>query len=156
IATLLAVGLVGTFAYQRQKREVEDMVGTQLLNIARTAALLVDPAAHERLQRATSVDAATYAALKQRLANGPSEVVLSTPIYTLTDYDPARRRARVVVTSDDDLRAGQSYTVAPALVAPLGWTLDDGVARYTGVYESGKGMFITAFAPIVHDGKNIA
>ncbi len=73
IVTLLAVGLVGTFAYQRQKREVEDMVGTQLLNIARTAALLVDPAAHERLQRAGPVDAPAYAGLKQRLASVQSE-----------------------------------------------------------------------------------
>src|SRR5437667_4088255 len=74
IVTVLAVGLVGTFAYQRQKREVEDMVGTQLLNIARTAALLVDPAVHDRLQRTSPADASTYAALKQRLATVQSEV----------------------------------------------------------------------------------
>ena len=36
-------GLVGALIYERQKREVEDTVGTQLLNIARVAALLVDP-----------------------------------------------------------------------------------------------------------------
>src|SRR5262249_10148587 len=111
---------------------------------------------HNRLQRAASVDPADYAGLKQRLANVQSEVVLSTPIYTLTDYDPARRRARIVVSTDDDQRAGQSYAVAPALVDPLGWTLEDGVARYTGVYDNGKGMWIPAFAPIVQDGKNIA
>ena len=156
IVTLLAVGLVGTFAYQRQKREVEDMVGTQLLNIARTAALLVDPAVHERLQRAGPVDAPAYAGLKQRLASVQSEVVLTTPIYTVTDYDRARRRARVVVSSDDDQRVGQAYSVAAELADPLAWTLQDGVARYTGVYDNGKGMWITAVAPIVHDGKNIA
>ena len=156
IVTLLAVGLVGTFAYQRQRREVEDMVGTQLLNIARTAALLVDPAAHERLQRAGPPDAPAYAGLKQRLASVQSEVVLTTPIYTVTDYDRARRRARIVVSSDDDQRAGQAYSVAAELADPLAWTLQDGVARYTGVYDNGKGMWITAVAPIVHDGKNIA
>ena len=156
IVTLLAVGLVGTFAYQRQRREVEDMVGTQLLNIARTAALLIDPAAHERLQRAGPVDAPAYAGLKQRLASVQSEVVLTTPIYTVTDYDRARRRARVVVSSDDDQRAGQAYSVAAELADPLAWTLQDGVARYTGVYDNGKGRWITAVAPIVHDGKNIA
>jgi len=156
IVTLLAVGLVGTFAYQRQRREVEDMVGTQLLNIARTAALLIDPAAHERLQRAGPVDASAYAGLKQRLASVQSEVVLTTPIYTVTDYDRARRRARVVVSSDDDQRAGQAYSVAAELADPLAWTLEDGVARYTGVYDNGKGRWITAVAPIVHDGRNIA
>jgi class 3 adenylate cyclase len=156
IVTFLAVGLVGTFAYQRQKREVEDMVGTQLLNIARTAALLVDAAAHDRLQRTTPVDAATYARVKQRLASVQTEVVLTTPIYTLADYDRAGRRARIVVTSDDDARAGQTYAVASALLDPLAWTLEDGVARYTGVYDNGRGRWITAFAPIVHDGQNIA
>jgi class 3 adenylate cyclase len=156
VVTLLAVGLVGTVAYQRQKREVEDMVGTQLLNIARTAALLVDPAVHDRLQRTSPAEATTYAALRQRLAAVQSEVVLATPIVTLTDYDRARRRARVVVSSDDDQRSGQSYEVAAALADPLAWTLQDGVARYTGVYDNGHGMWITAVAPIVHEGKNIA
>src|SRR5438876_588081 len=138
LVTLLAVGLVGTFVYQRQRREVEDMVGTQLLNIARTAALLVDPATHAELQRASRVDPPAYARIQRALAAVQSEVVLTTPIYTLADYEPARRRARVVVTSGDDQRAGQLYTIAPVLVEPLGWTLEDGVARYTRVYENGK------------------
>jgi class 3 adenylate cyclase len=156
LVTLLAVGLVGTFVYQRERREVEDMVGTQLLNIARTAALLVDPDTHAALQRAPGADAAGYARVRRALAAVQSEVVLTTPIYTLADYDPARRRARVVVTSGEDDRAGRPYAVAPALAEPLGWTLEDGVARYTGVYDDGKGRWITAFAPIVHGGKNIA
>src|SRR5215470_10541142 len=44
--TLLAVGLVGGLIYQRQARDVEDTLGAQLLSIARTGALLVDPALH--------------------------------------------------------------------------------------------------------------
>ena len=156
LVTFLAVGLVGTFVYQRQRREVEDMVGTQLLNIARTAALLVDPATHAQLQRAPAADSQDYARVQRSLAAVQSEVVLATPLYTLADYEPARRRARVVVSSGDDLRAGQPYAVAQALVDPLGWTLEDGVARYTGVYDNGRGRWITAFAPIVHRGQNIA
>ena len=41
--TVLAVGVVGTWIYDRQRREVEETVGIQLLNIARVGALLVDP-----------------------------------------------------------------------------------------------------------------
>jgi hypothetical protein len=41
--TVLAVGVVGTWIYDRQRGEVEDTVGIQLLNIARVGALLVDP-----------------------------------------------------------------------------------------------------------------
>jgi len=39
--TLLAVGLAGIVIYERQKRDLEETLGTLLLNIARTGALLV-------------------------------------------------------------------------------------------------------------------
>ena len=48
VVTLLAVGAVGSFTYQRHQREVQDTVGTQLLNIARVTALLIDPAPARR------------------------------------------------------------------------------------------------------------
>ena len=51
VVTLLAVGAVGLFTYKRSQREVQDTVGTQLLNIARVAALLVDPSLHAEVQR---------------------------------------------------------------------------------------------------------
>src|SRR5262245_41456587 len=35
LVTVLAVGAVGLVTYERQQREVQDTVGTQLLNIAR-------------------------------------------------------------------------------------------------------------------------
>src|SRR5262249_37896799 len=136
-------------------REVEDMVGTQLLNIARTAALLVDPGTHARLQSAPGVDPEAYARLQRSLAAVQPETVLATHIYTLADYDRAPRRARAGVSTGAQ-RAGQPYAVGPALVDPLGWTLEDGVARYTGVYMGAKGSMITAFAPIVQADKNIA
>lgn len=44
--TLLAIGLVGTLIYQHQKRELQATLGTLLVSIARTGALLVDPALH--------------------------------------------------------------------------------------------------------------
>ena len=40
LLTLLTVGLVGALVHERQKREVEDTIGTQLLNIARVGGLL--------------------------------------------------------------------------------------------------------------------
>ena len=51
LLTLLTVGLVGGLVHERQKREVEDTVGTQLLNIARVGSLLVDPRLHAEVQR---------------------------------------------------------------------------------------------------------
>jgi sensor histidine kinase regulating citrate/malate metabolism len=64
LVTVLAVGLVGGVVYQRQKREVEDTVGTQLLNIARVAALLVDPGLHAEVQQTRRQDSEAYARIR--------------------------------------------------------------------------------------------
>src|SRR4026209_22735 len=84
----LAVGAVGLFTYQRQQREVQDTVGTQLLNIARVTALLIDPALHAEAQRALDPGSAAYRELQKRLVAVQNEGLLTSPIQTLGDFDP--------------------------------------------------------------------
>jgi len=146
--TVLTAGLVGVIVHERQKREVEDTVGTQLLNIARTGALLVDPALHAEVQRTLAKDSRAYTRLRKALAAVQAEVLLPTPIRTLSNYDPVKRRARLLVTSDGSGRPGEPYPLAAELLEPLGWTFEDGVARYTRIYRAPSGAWITAFAPI--------
>jgi class 3 adenylate cyclase len=153
--TFLSVAIVGVLVRERQKRELEDAVGTQLLNIARVAVLLVDPAQHAELERARGADSAAYRRLRASLAAVQREVLLTTPIRTLVDYDASGRRARVVVTSDEAERPGAWYSLAPELIDPISWSLEDGVARYTGAYRNAKGTWISAVAPIV-DGQGRA
>jgi class 3 adenylate cyclase len=152
IVTLVAVGLVGGLVYQRQKREVEDTVGTQLLNIARVAALLVDPAVLAEAERTPSTTSAAYRRLQATLAAVRTETLLPAPVYILADLDASRRQARLVVTSDEGATAGTPHPLAPALVQPFGWSFEDGVARYTGIYRNASGMWISAFAPIAEAG----
>ena len=83
--TFLSVAIVGVLVRERQKRELEDAVGTQLLNIARVAVLLVDPARHVALERARGVDSADYRRVRATLATVQREVLLTTPIRTLVD-----------------------------------------------------------------------
>jgi class 3 adenylate cyclase len=147
--TFLSVAIVGVMVRARQKAELEDAVGTQLLNIARVAVLLVDPAQHAEIQRAPRADSPAYRKLRARLADVQREVLLTTPIRTLVEYDRAGRRARVVVTSEDAERPGEWYALAPELIDPIAWSLEDGVARYTGAYRNAKGTWISAVAPIV-------
>ena len=157
LLTLVTVGLLGVVIHQRQKGEVEETVGIQLLNISRTAVLLIDPAAHAEAQRSLRADSAAYRRIRKSLAAVKTETVLTTTIRTLANYDPAARTARVIVTSDGSERPGEVYPVAPELAEPLGWSFEDGVARYTGIYRGDKGMFISAFAPIVdRKGRAIA
>ncbi len=155
--TFLSVAIVGVMVRARQKAELQDAVGTQLLNIARVAVLLVDPAQHAEIQRASRADSPAYRTLRARLADVQREVLLTTPIRTLVEYDRAGRRARVVVTSEDAERPGEWYALAPELIDPIAWSLEDGVARYTGAYRNARGTWISAVAPIVDaEGRAVA
>ena len=149
VLTFLSVVIVGVLVRQRQKRELEDAVGTQLLNIARVAVLLVDPAQHAELERSRATATPAYRRLRASLAAVQREVLLTTPIRTLVDFDPSHRRARVVVTSTDAEPPGGWYDLAPELIDPISWSLEDGVARYTGAYRNAGGTWISAVAPIV-------
>lgn len=150
--TVLAVGVVGTWIYDRQRREVEDTVGIQLLNIARVGALLVDPSAVMEARRAGSADAA--ARLGRALAAMQQEVLLTTPVLLLTDYDAGRQQAQVVASSAGKGPGAEVYRVAPEIQPILRWTVDDGVARATPIYRNDRGTWITAFAPVLSpDGK---
>jgi len=147
--TFLAVGAVGGMTYTRQQREVEDSVGTQLLNIARVAALQLDPRLHAEIDTARSADSAVYRKLRQTLAAIQDETLLTSPITTLTDLQPTARTARLVLASSGPGRPGDLYPLASEQVEPMGWTLGDGVARYTRVYRHQGGLWISAFAPIL-------
>src|SRR6266700_1417821 len=147
--TLLAVAAVGGFTYKRHQRELADTVGTQLLNIARVTALGVDPSVHAQVQRGLNPRSQAYLQIKRELVTIQNEVLLTTPIYTLSDLDTAHRTARVLVVSDGPARPGELFPVAPAMIEPLRWTFEDGVARYTDIYSNAQGTWISAFAPIL-------
>jgi hypothetical protein len=149
LLTLATVGVVGFLVHQRQSREVEDTLGTQLLNIARVSALLVDPAAHAEAARAGRADAPAYRRVIKALAAIREETLLTTPMRTLAGYDPVSRRARIVVTTADDERPGETVTVGPEAADAVAWTFEDGVARYTGIYLTRGGKRISAFAPVL-------
>ena len=147
--TLLTVGVVGVLVHQRHSREIEDTVGTQLLNIARVSALLVDPALHADAARAPRSDTPGYRRIVAGLNTIQTETLLTTPMRTLADYDRVARRARIVVTTADDERPGEAFSVGPEAADAVAWTFEDGVARYTGIYRTRAGARISAFAPIL-------
>ncbi len=147
--TFLAVGAVGVLTYTRQQREVEDSVGTQLLNIARVAALQLDPRLHAEVDASRSTDSPAYLRLRQTLGAIQDETLLTSPITTLVDLQPATRMARLVLASSGSGRPGDPYPLPPELVEPMGWTLGDGVARYTRVYRDQGRLWISAFAPVL-------
>ena len=147
--TVVAVAGVGGFTYKRHQRELADTVGTQLLNIARVTALVVDPGLHGQVQRSLDPRSAAYLRLKRELVTIQNELLLTTPIYTLSNLDASRGVARLLVVSDGPGRPGDAFPVTREALDPLRWTVEDGVARYTAVYTNAQGTWISAFAPIL-------
>jgi class 3 adenylate cyclase len=149
--TILAVAVVGLLVYEWQRREIEEAVGSQLLNIVRTAVLLVDPAAHARAQREADPAGEAFRRVQKTLDTIREADVLTTPVYTLAGFDHAGRRARLVVSSDAARKPGEPVAIAPEMVEPLSFTLQDGFARATPIYRDADGTWITAFAAVGAD-----
>ena len=111
--TVLAVGVVGAWIYDRQRREVEVTLGIQVLNSARVGPLLIDPGLAMAARRAP--DGEAPARLRRALAAMKQELFLPTPIMLLTDYDAGRQQAWVVASSDDEGQGPTTYRVAPEI-----------------------------------------
>ena len=146
--TLIGIGLVGVLIYEKQKGELEETLGGFLMSIARTGALLVDPALHAEVEAAMRQDIDAYARLRAALAAIQDENRLDTPIYTLSALDLGRRQAQFMVTSRGPGAPGEPYPLVPELLDPLGRAFRDGVATSTRVYHNQSGTWLTAFAPI--------
>jgi class 3 adenylate cyclase len=146
--TLLGISLVGLLIYERQKTLLQETLATLLLNIARTGALSVDPALHAEVQATLAQDAEAYRRVRATLAAIQDANGLATPIYTLTDFDPAARQARFMVTSRGPGAPGEPYPLVPALLEPLGRAFREGAATHTGLYQNQSGTWLTAFAPV--------
>jgi class 3 adenylate cyclase len=150
---------------QGLSRLLEEVVSAKLLNLTRVGVLLIDPAAQAEAQHTLDPESAAHRRVRAALGSIQKAGELTTPVYTLTDYNPATRQARVVVVSDADesLQAGGFLPVGPEAAEVLGWTFEDGFARSTPIYwkwsekRHQKEQWITAFAPIVDSmGKAIA
>jgi class 3 adenylate cyclase len=153
--TLLGIGLVGLLIYERQKQILQETLSTLLLNIARTGALFIEPALHAEVERTLTQDSAAYRRLRGVLAAIQDENRVATPIYTLTGFDEAARRARFMVTSRGPGLPGEPYPLVPALLGPLGRAFREGVATHTGIYRNQSGTWITAFAPLRDAGGRV-
>ena len=128
---------------QGLSRLLEEVVSAKLLNLTRVGVLLIDPLAQAEAQHTPVLDSEAQQRVQTALVSIQQAGELTTPVYTLTDYDPATQRARVVVVSDADeaLQPGLAYRRS-RVAQILDWTFTDGFARSTPIYwkssESGS------------------
>jgi HAMP domain-containing protein len=155
--TAMAILVGGVLQYRAQAAGIRDSLGALLLNIARTGALLVDPALHAEVQLTRTTDSEAYRHLRRALAAIQDANQVETPIYTLSDYEPAARRARFVVTSRGPGLPGEPYPLVPELIPALEQAFGQGVPTTTPIYRNQSGTWLTAFAPIKGaDGRTLA
>jgi HAMP domain-containing protein len=147
LLTALGIFLSSFFQYRAQERWLRDSLGSLLLNVARTGALLVDPALHAEVEAGRAPDSEAYRRVRAALAAVQDANRIETPIYTLTDFDASARRARFMVTSRGPGAPGEPYPLVPELLEPLGRAFREGVATHTTIYQNQSGTWITAFAP---------
>jgi HAMP domain-containing protein len=146
VLTAVAVLLSGLLQYRAAARSLRESLGTLLLNIARTGALLVDGDLHERVVAAGPSDTAGYATLRDRLLLIQAENKLGDAVYTLTR--PVTGRSHFGVISNGLVPVGGDYPLVPALQEALRRVFAEGQSAYTGVYTNQDGTWITALAPV--------
>src|SRR5262249_45458205 len=133
-ASFLLLAGVGIFVsgflqYRAQERLIRESLGSLLLNIARTGALLVDGDLHHAVVAGGRKDTPDYERLRAQLARIQETNRLGDAVYTLTDVRGAM--ARFAVVSNGLVPVGLEYRLAPEIQPVLRRGLSEGGARCT-------------------------
>jgi len=155
---LLAAGATlvsGYLQYRAQDQLLRQSLGSLLLNIARTGALLVDGDAHQQVVEAGRTDTPAYNSIREQLRRIQETNQLKDAVYTLSDIQGAM--ARFAVISMWQVPVGEPYRLVPAIQPILHRVLADGTPAYTDIYKNEHGVWITAFAPVKNgSGRTVA
>jgi HAMP domain-containing protein len=138
--------LSGFLQYRAQDLWLRQSLGSLLLNIARTGALLVDGDLHQAVVEAGRNDTKAYLTLQAQLMRIQATNRLGDPVYTLSDVQGDM--ARFAVISHGQEPVGKPYRLVSEIQPVLRRVLAEGTAAYTDIYWNEHGTWITAFAPI--------
>src|SRR5262245_37594304 len=152
LLTSLGILVSGFLQYRAQEEWVRQSLGSLLLNIARTGALLVDGDVHQTVVRDGRTDTPQYKEVWSRLRRIQEANQLADAVYTLSDIEGDAAKFAVVSRLGRDMRdfvpVGLTYQLAPEIQPVLRQVLATGAPAYTGIYQSSSGTWITAFAPV--------
>ena len=155
LLTGLGILLSGFLQYRAQDRLLRQSLGSLLLNIGRTGALLLDGDTHQAVVEAGRNDTAAYKAIQEQLRRIQETNQLADAVYTLSHIEGAM--ARFAVISQWNVPVGEPYRLVPEIQPILHRVLADGTPAYTDIYRNEHGVWITAFAPIKNAaGKTVA
>src|SRR5215813_7699278 len=119
LLTSIAVLLSGFLQYRAQEQWIRESLGSLLLNIARTGALLVDGDLHQQVLAKGRTDTAEYAEVWAQLRRIQEANQLADAVYTLSDVGGDKARFGVVSTPGREPRdfvpVGLPYHLAPEI-----------------------------------------
>src|SRR3989441_12180740 len=146
LLTAIAVLLSGFLQYRAQEQWLRQSLGSLLLNIGRTGALLVDGDLHQAVVAAARSDTPDYARLRRELVRIQETNRLGDAVYTLTDVQGATGRLPGI--SNGMAPVGLEYRPAPQIqpILPPGAT--GGGPAHTGISGSSSRTRITALPPV--------
>src|SRR5882724_8751561 len=152
LLTALGILVSGLLQYRAQEQWVRQSLGSLLLNIARTGALLVDGELHQKVVRQGRTDTPEYTGVWAQLRRVQEANQLADAVYTLSDIEGDTAKFAVVSKlgrdGKDFVPVGLGYKLAPEIQPVLRQVLATGTPAYTGIYERSSGTWITAFAPV--------
>ena len=106
IVALLTASLIATFMYGPMKRLFMDLMRTNVLSIAATAAAMLDPEAHQKIRTRTDQDAPDYKKLESELrrardANRRRDLYVKY-VYSMRPYPQDPRTAEFVLDAEEE------------------------------------------------------
>ncbi len=155
LLSALGILLSGLLQYRAQDRWLRQSLGSLLLNIARTGALLVDGDLHQRVVEEARNDTPGYGTLRGQLQRIQETNRLGDPVYTLSHVEGDRAKFAIISTGQEPV--GKEYRLVQEIQPILSRVLAQGAAAYTDIYWNEHGTWISAFAPITNAaGKTVA
>ena len=152
LLTALGILVSGLLQYRAQEQWIRESLGSLLLNIARTGALLVDGDLHRKVLQEGRTDTPDYTEVWAQLRRIQEANQLADAVYTLSDIEGDTAKLGVVSRfgreASDFVPVGLGYKVAPEIQPILKQVLATGTPAYTGMYRNASGTWITAFAPV--------
>jgi len=146
LVTALGIFISGFLQYKEQRLRLRQSLQSQLLNIARTGALLLDGDLHQRVVTEGGKDTPAHEKIRSQLLQIEKTNQLRDRVYTLVDVKGDK--AKFAVFSRGEEPIGKPYSLARETQPILLQVLKEGKPAYTDIYTNVHGTWITAFAPI--------
>jgi hypothetical protein len=147
----LSTGIIAWELYSHQKVKLEEQIGKELIGIAATAALGIDPDVHENIfieEDGTLGGLTSFERIRENLRKTVKVNQLEKPMYTLRktfDFDERGMMEFVVMTDEKD---GQHYAGNTInATSHVLMVYESGKPHATPLYSDEEGTWISGLAP---------